>query len=75
MPASLRDVRVVSHAVNLPGLQFRRPPPSGTRSARPARMLTGLPRELVGTAIFLASDASALVTGHVVMCDDGYLAV
>jgi enoyl-[acyl-carrier-protein] reductase (NADH) len=33
----------------------------------------GLPRELVGTAIFLASDASALVTGHVVMCDDGYL--
>jgi hypothetical protein len=46
MPASLSDVRVVSPAVHLPGLQFRRPPPSGTRSARPARMLTGLPREL-----------------------------
>lgn len=26
MPASLRDVRVVSPAVNLPGLQFRRSP-------------------------------------------------
>jgi len=35
----------------------------------------GLPRELIGTAIFLASDASELVTGHTVMCDDGYLAV
>ena len=35
----------------------------------------GLPRELIGAAIFLASDASELVTGHTVMCDDGYLAV
>jgi len=25
--------------------------------------------------VFLASDASELVTGHIVMCDDGYLAV
>ena len=33
----------------------------------------GLPRELIGAAIFLASDASELVTGHVVACDDGYL--
>ena len=29
--------------------------------------------ELVSSAIFLASDASELVTGHIVMCDDGYL--
>jgi NAD(P)-dependent dehydrogenase (short-subunit alcohol dehydrogenase family) len=43
--------------------------------ARMIRPRSGLPRELVGTAIFLASDASELVTGHVVMCDDGYLAV
>lgn len=35
----------------------------------------GLPRELIGAAIFLASDASDLVTGHTVMCDDGYVAV
>ncbi len=35
----------------------------------------GLPRELIGAAIFLASDASELVTGHTVMCDDGYLAL
>lgn len=41
--------------------------------ARMLRPRLGLPRELVGTAIFLASDASELVTGHVVMCDDGYM--
>jgi NAD(P)-dependent dehydrogenase (short-subunit alcohol dehydrogenase family) len=41
--------------------------------ARMLRPRLGLPRELIGTAIFLASDASELVTGHVVMCDDGYL--
>lgn len=41
--------------------------------ARMIRPRLGLPRELIGTAIFLASDASALVTGHIVMCDDGYL--
>ena len=33
----------------------------------------GLPRELLGAAIFLGSDASLLVNGHTVMCDDGYL--
>jgi len=41
--------------------------------ARMLRPRLGLPRELIGTAIFLASDASELVTGHIVMCDDGYL--
>jgi NAD(P)-dependent dehydrogenase (short-subunit alcohol dehydrogenase family) len=41
--------------------------------ARMIRPRLGLPRELVGTAIFLASDASDLVNGHIVMCDDGYL--
>lgn len=41
--------------------------------ARMLRPRLGLPRELIGTAIFLASDASSLVTGHTVMCDDGYL--
>ena len=41
--------------------------------ARMIRPRLGLPRELIGTAIFLASDASELVTGHTVMCDDGYL--
>jgi NAD(P)-dependent dehydrogenase (short-subunit alcohol dehydrogenase family) len=42
--------------------------------ARMPRPRLGLPRELIGAAIFLASDASELVTGHIVMCDDGYLA-
>jgi len=33
----------------------------------------GLPRELIGAALFLASEASELVTGHTIMCDDGYV--
>jgi NAD(P)-dependent dehydrogenase (short-subunit alcohol dehydrogenase family) len=42
-----------------------------------ARMLRrdrlGEPPEIVGAAIFLASDASLLVTGHTLPVDDGYL--
>ena len=41
--------------------------------ARMLRPRLGLPRELIGAAIYLASDASELVTGHTIMCDDGYL--
>jgi NAD(P)-dependent dehydrogenase (short-subunit alcohol dehydrogenase family) len=41
--------------------------------ARMLRSRLGLPRELIGAAIFLASDAAELVTGHTIMCDDGYL--
>ncbi len=41
--------------------------------ARMLRQRLGLPRELIGAAIFLASDAAELVTGHTLMCDDGYL--
>lgn len=41
--------------------------------ARMLRQRLGLPRELIGAAIFLASDGSELVTGHTLMCDDGYL--
>jgi NAD(P)-dependent dehydrogenase (short-subunit alcohol dehydrogenase family) len=33
----------------------------------------GEPQEIVGAAVFLASDASALVTGHILAVDDGYL--
>jgi len=40
---------------------------------RMIRKRLGLPRELIGAAVFLASDASQLVTGHMLMCDDGYL--
>lgn len=42
---------------------------------RMIRRRLGLPHELVGAAIFLASDASELVTGHTLMCDDGYTIV
>ncbi len=42
---------------------------------RMLRHRLGLPQELIGAAIFLASDASDIVTGHTVMCDDGYVAV
>ncbi len=42
-----------------------------------ARMLRegrlGEPHEIVGAAVFLASDASSLVTGHTLPVDDGYL--
>lgn len=41
--------------------------------ARMLRPRLGLPRELIGAAVFLASDAAELVTGHIIMCDDGYL--
>jgi len=41
--------------------------------ARMLRPRLGLPRELIGAAIFLASDGAELVTGHTLMCDDGYL--
>lgn len=41
--------------------------------ARMLRPRLGLPRELIGAAVFLASDAAELVTGHTLMCDDGYL--
>lgn len=41
--------------------------------ARMLRQRLGRPRELIGAAIFLASDAAELVTGHTLMCDDGYL--
>jgi NAD(P)-dependent dehydrogenase (short-subunit alcohol dehydrogenase family) len=33
----------------------------------------GKPHEIVGAAVFLAADASALVTGHTLPVDDGYL--
>ncbi|MBA2356910.1 MAG: glucose 1-dehydrogenase [Actinobacteria bacterium] len=39
----------------------------------PRERRLGEPHEVVGAAIFLASDASALVTGHTLPVDDGYL--
>jgi NAD(P)-dependent dehydrogenase (short-subunit alcohol dehydrogenase family) len=42
-------------------------------TARALRPDLILPRELVGAAIFLASDASLRVTGHTLMVDDGYV--
>jgi NAD(P)-dependent dehydrogenase (short-subunit alcohol dehydrogenase family) len=41
--------------------------------SRMLRPRLGLPEELIGAAVFLASEASSLVNGHTLMCDDGYL--
>jgi NAD(P)-dependent dehydrogenase (short-subunit alcohol dehydrogenase family) len=43
-------------------------------TARALRPDLILPRELVGAAIFLASDASLRMTGHTLLVDDGYVA-
>jgi NAD(P)-dependent dehydrogenase (short-subunit alcohol dehydrogenase family) len=42
-------------------------------TARVLRDGVAHPRQVVGAAIFLASDASELVTGHTLPVDDGYL--
>ncbi len=34
----------------------------------------GQPKDLIGAAVFLASDASNMVTGHVLNVDGGWLA-
>jgi NAD(P)-dependent dehydrogenase (short-subunit alcohol dehydrogenase family) len=76
-----RGVRVNGIAPGLcdsPLTRARAKQSSVTSDFLQARMLRPeliLPRELVGTAIFLASDASARVTGHTVLVDDGYTAV
>ncbi len=41
--------------------------------ARMLRQGIGAPRDVIGAAIFLASDGAQLVTGHTVACEDGYL--
>jgi NAD(P)-dependent dehydrogenase (short-subunit alcohol dehydrogenase family) len=76
-----RGVRVNGIAPGLcdsPLTRARAKQSSVTSDFLQARMLRKeliLPRELVGTAVFLASDASARVTGHTVLVDDGYTAV
>ena len=76
-----RGVRVNGIAPGLcdsPLTRARAKQSSVTSDFLQARMLRKeliLPRELVGTAIFLAADASARVTGHTVLVDDGYTAV
>src|SRR5207247_10266094 len=74
-----RGVRVNAIAPGLcdsPLTRARAKQSSVTSDFIEARMLRKeliLPRELVGTAVYLASDASLRVTGHTVLVDDGYL--
>jgi len=74
-----RGVRVNAIAptlFNTPLTRARQQQSSVTSDFIKARMLRprlGEPEDLVGAAVFLASDASLLVTGHTLAVDDGYL--
>ena len=58
---------------------------AGTRASNPAAVQmfmehtplgrAGVPEDIVGPAIFLASNLSSYVTGSIVMADGGYRAV
>ena len=74
------SVRVSGESQRLGAMPFTRTlatQSSVTSDFIDGRMLTDtllLPRDLVGTAVFLASEASGRVSGHIVAVDDGYLA-
>lgn len=74
-----RGVRVNAIAptlFNTPLTRARQQQSSVTSDFIKARMLRprlGEPEDVVGAAVFLASDASLLVTGHTLPVDDGYL--
>lgn len=46
---------------------------SAFMESRMPRGRRGLPEHVVAAAVFLAGDGAELVTGHTLMCDDGYL--
>jgi gluconate 5-dehydrogenase len=59
---------------SLGGLIHREPEYEARAMRRVPMGRMGQPDELVGAAVFLASDASAMVTGHVLAVDGGVLA-
>ena len=59
---------------SLGGLIHREPEYEARAMRRVPMGRLGQPDELVGAAVFLASDASAMVTGHVLAVDGGVLA-
>ena len=55
----------------------RRPDPSWLHEQTVARVplgRMGQPEELVGSVVYLASEASSMVTGHILAVDGGFLA-
>jgi NAD(P)-dependent dehydrogenase (short-subunit alcohol dehydrogenase family) len=61
-------------ATNLGDLIHREPGYADRAMRRVPMGRMGLPDELIGAAVFLASEASAMVTGHVLAVDGGTLA-
>jgi NAD(P)-dependent dehydrogenase (short-subunit alcohol dehydrogenase family) len=47
----------------------------GKAPLRRAHLFAGKPEDIVGPALFLASDLSGYVTGSIVMADGGYRAI
>lgn len=70
MGSQIRDAKVLYVGVE-------RPPESVLLEDTVQRVPVGrmgVPEEIVGAAVFLASDASRMVTGHILAVDGGYLA-
>lgn len=87
MPVTMEKFSTIDILVNRAGITKHVPPSdflmkdwmhpeplvAGMKSRIPMGRI-GESDEIIGTAVYLASEASSMVTGHVVHLDGGYLA-